>query len=83
MRNWCSTGACVASPTRCQPAFGSVLLQFLFAGIYDHERQRPASEFTRGAAPHATSPANDEVPRQPADFAVHASPAEYRLQLEF
>ena len=66
-----------------KPAFGGVARQLGLVGVDNDKGQWLARQFTRHAAANASGAADDVVLRQSADVAVHASPAEYRLQLEF
>src|ERR1019366_3223210 len=66
-----------------KPAFVGVARQFGLVAVNNHKGQRLARQFARHAAAHPPGAADDVVVRQSADLTVHASPAEYRLQLEF
>ena len=62
-----------------EPAFVGVTRQLGRVAVNDDKRQRFAGQFPRRAAANASGAAEDEVFRQSADLAVHASPAENRL----
>ena len=66
-----------------EPSFVGIARQFGFVAVDNDKRQRFVRQFAGYAAADASSAADDEVVRQSADLAVHAPPAEYRLQLEF
>src|ERR1019366_1835080 len=66
-----------------KPAFVGVARQLGLVAVNNHKGQRLAGQFARHAAADASGAADDVVVRQSADLALHASPAEYRLQLEF
>src|SRR5208337_2144474 len=62
-----------------QPALGRIARHLGLVAIDDDEGQRLARQLTRDAAANPPRAADDEVVRQVADLAVHASPAEDRL----
>ena len=66
-----------------EPALIAIAQEFGFVRINHDEGHRLACQFTRNAAAHAPRTANDVVTRQTVDIALHAPPAEDRLQLEF
>ena len=66
-----------------QPILAAVPRRFRLVVFDDHKWNRAAGQFAGRAAPHASSPTNDVVIMETADFAFHFSPAKEAAQLEF
>src|SRR5947209_11999817 len=66
-----------------QPVLGSKALSLPFCTLDDDEWHGLARQFASHAAADTSHTADDEVAVETSDFALHATPSEEALQLEF
>src|ERR1035438_3574039 len=65
-----------------QPVLRGEALALGFGALQHHKRHRLAPQLPRHTASYAPHAADNVVPVEPPDFALHAPPSEEALQLE-